>query len=189
IQASDVPPDVVQRLRAFTDKELAAAVSKAFGSPKPISSEETAAEIGRLKKLLSSRAGDADSGAAIFQKRCASCHRLFGEGESIAPALDPYDRKNLNFWLPAILAPSLEIREGYQSYLALTEDDRIITGMIAAQDVSNVTLRTSENRLITLPREEIVELKAIATSLMPADLLKELNEKQLRDLFAYLMQD
>lgn len=189
IQASDVPPDVVQRLRAFTDKQLAAAVNKAFGSPKPISSQETAAEIGRLKKLLAGGAGDAKVGATIFQKRCASCHRLFGEGESIAPALDPYDRKNLNFWLPAILAPSLEIREGYQSYLALTEDDRIVTGMIAAQDVSNVTLRTAENQLITLPREEIVELKAIATSLMPADLLKELSEEQLQALFAYLMQD
>ncbi|MEM7478136.1 MAG: PVC-type heme-binding CxxCH protein, partial [Planctomycetota bacterium] len=188
IRPTDIPADVVQRLRAFQDDEIAAATSNAFGAPEPISSPEKVEEIRRLKTLLSQdHASDLQHGEELFRKRCANCHRLFGEGQSIAPELDAYDRKNLDFWLPAVIAPSLEIREGYQSYAALTEDGRIVTGMIAAQNVQSVTLRNAENNLIVLQRDELVELKAIRTSLMPQDLLKDMNDQDIRDLFVYLM--
>lgn len=186
LKSSDIPADVVQRLRAFEDAEVRQAVEKAFGKPKQISSPETAREIQRLTQLLSTGKGRADAGAAVFRTKCASCHRLFGSGQAIAPTLDNYDRANLKFWLPAIVAPNIEIREGFQSYVALTESDRVITGMIHARDNRSVTLRTAENQLVVIANEDLAELKALGTSLMPSDLLKDLSETQIRDLFAYL---
>ena len=121
-------------------------------------------------------------------KRCGNCHQLFGEGKKVGPPLDGYDRGNLNFWLPAIVEPSLEIREGFQSYLALTVDGRAINGMIAAQDPDTVTLRNADNQLSVIDRDDIETLKALETSLMPDDVLKEMSEQELRDLFAYLSQ-
>lgn len=189
LKPTDIPPDVVQRLRTFQDQEVATAVEKAFGKPAEITSPEKLNEIQRLTEMLANhQQGDPQAGEALFAKRCAICHRLFGQGQVIAPALDSYDRKNLKFWLPAIVAPSIEIREGYQSYLALTEDDRVITGMITAQDSRSVTLRTADNQDVVLARDELVELRAIATSLMPEDSLKDLDDAQIRDLFAYLMK-
>ena len=142
----------------------------------------------RLRQLVEERPGDAKAGAAIFQKRCGTCHRLFGSGADVAPALDNYDRKNLDFWLPAIVAPSIEIREGYQSYLVLTQDDRVNTGMIAAQDARSITLRTADSQLLVIPKDEIVSLRAIPTSLMPENTLQDLSNSQLQDLFAFLSQ-
>ena len=75
-----------------------------------------------------------------------------------------------------------------QSYLALTVDGRAINGMIAAQDPETVTLRNADNQLAVLNRDEIEVLKALNTSLMPDDVLKEMTDQQLRDLFAYLAQ-
>ncbi|RMF43892.1 MAG: dehydrogenase [Planctomycetota bacterium] len=186
VKPTDVPPDVVQRLRTYQQPELVAAVVQAFGSAPSVDSPEKTAEINRLLELVRSRPGDATRGRAVFRQRCGTCHRLFGEGESIGPPLDHYDRRNLEFWLTAIVAPSLEIREGFQSYLALTTDGRVVTGMVAAQDVHTITLRTADSQLIVLPRDQLEQFRAINTSLMPDNILSQLTEQEIVDLFAHL---
>jgi putative heme-binding domain-containing protein len=104
----------------------------------------------------------------------------------VGPPLDGYERGNIHFWLTAIVEPSLEIREGYQSFLVLTTDGRTINGMIAAQDPNSVTIRNADNLLTIISRDEIETLKALPTSLMPEDALKEMTDQQIRDLFAYV---
>ena len=141
LDAREVPPDVVQRLRTYQDKEIVQAVEEVFGKRNAISSPEKVAEIERLSKFLASWSGDPQAGKAHFTKRCATCHQLYGEGKQIGPPLDAYDRGNLKFWLPAVIAPSLEIREGFQSYLVGTVEGRVITGMIDAQDAKTITIR------------------------------------------------
>lgn len=190
LKPADIPADVIQRLRTYQNSEVMAATEQAFGKPADITSPEKIAEIRRLTELLgqgrASSVGNPNLGANHFQKRCANCHQLFGQGQNIGPPLDNYDRANTQFWLPAIVAPSIEIREGYQSYVALTRDGRVVTGMIHAQDPRTVTLRTADNRFELLPREELEELRALPTSLMPEDVLKSMTDGEIQDLFAYL---
>lgn len=186
LHKEEVPPDVLQRLRTYKDPELVATVKNVFGKPATISSPEKVAEIQRLLGVLSNATGNADAGKVHFDKNCAICHRLFGEGKQIGPPLDAYDRGNAKFWLPAIIEPSLEIREGYQSYAVTTLDGRTITGMIAAQGPKSVTMRTADDQMIILSRDDIDELGAITTSLMPEGSLKDLTDEQIADLFAYL---
>ena len=88
----------------------------------------------------------------------------------------------------AIVEPSAEIREGFQSYAALTDDGRLVTGMLAEQTAHAVTLRGADNQTTTIATSQIEELRALKTSLMPEDTLKELSDQQIRDLFAYLRQ-
>ena len=168
---------------------VSAQVTQVFGEPISGSTQETASEINRLIELLSgdlNKEANPGSGKQIYQKKCATCHKLFGEGENVGPPLDAYDRANLKFWLPAIVAPSLEIREGFQSYAVVTTNGQVITGTISAQNRNTVTIRTADHQTVVVDRAEIDTLQAIKTSLMPADLLKDLNAQQIRDLFAYL---
>ncbi len=193
LKSTEVPSDVVQLLRTYEDFAVVSQAEQAFGKPLEMLSPEKIETINRLTTLLSGArgaqiSGDLESGKAIFTKRCGVCHRLFGEGESVGPPLDAYQRGDVKFWLAGIVEPSLEIREGYQSYAAITEDGRVITGMIASQDPNIVTLRTADNRLESLPRDHLETLKAIPTSLMPEELLKDLSDEQIRDLFAYVSQ-
>ena len=133
--------------------------------------------------------GDAIEGKLHFTQRCATCHQLFGEGKTAGPPLDNYDRKSLKFWLPAIIAPSLEIREGFQTYAVLTADGRLLTGVIVAQDPRSITLRTADDKQMIVSRNEVEQLRALETSLMPEDVLKGMQDSEIRDLFAYLSQE
>ena len=185
VRPDEIPPDVVQQLRTYEDPEMIAEVEQAFGKTID-SAPEKLAELNRLRQLLSNGQGDSVRGKEHFAKKCGTCHQLFGEGQKVGPPLDGYERGKLSFWLNAIVDPNLEIREGFQSYLILTLDGRALNGMIAAQDDATVTLRNAENQLTVISRDDIETLRALPTSLMPMDVLRDMQEQELRDLFAYL---
>jgi putative membrane-bound dehydrogenase-like protein len=188
IKAREVAPDVVQLLLQHKDPEINRKVAHHWPDLRSKSSKENQKEMARIKNLLSDtgKPGDHIKGKAIFNERCASCHKLFGEGGSVAPDLTGYERNNLDFWLPGIIDPSLEIREGYVNYVAKTKDSRILVGVIVEQNPQAVTLRDATNQSVTLARSGIESLKASPVSLMPPGLLNGLTKRQLRDLFAFL---
>lgn len=194
IRKKDVPADVVVQLRSYSDPAVQVEVERAFGKVQSISSPEQAAEIERLSQLIrpalqpNAISANLDAGEKLFTDRCGKCHQLFGKGEMVGPKLDSYDRRNLQFWLNAIVAPSIEIREGYQMYQLLTLDGRVLTGLIAAQDLNSVTLRQADGQLITVGTDQVDQMQAMKSSLMPEGLLKDLSEQQLLQLFAYLSQ-
>ena len=188
LRASDIPVDVAQQLRAYEDPHVSQLAEQALGKPVVISSAEKLQTLEHLQQLWSSKPADAQAGKQVFAKACGVCHQLFGEGETIGPALDAYERGSSRFWLMAIVEPSAEIREGFQSYAALTDDGRLLTGMLAEQTVHAITLRGADNQITTIATSQIEELRALKTSLMPEDVLKELSDQQIRDLFAYLRQ-
>ncbi|WP_231742730.1 PVC-type heme-binding CxxCH protein [Stieleria varia] len=189
LRVDQVPPDVIQQLRSYDDPETVASVEKAFGKSVTTASPEKLAEIQRLQTLVADHSlqGDPAAGKLQFTQRCATCHQLFGEGQKVGPPLDGYERGSTRFWIHNMVDPSLEIREGYQSYLVLTLDGRTVTGMIAAQDETTVTLRTAKGETQKIDREKIEVLRALPASLMPDGLLKDASEQQIRDLLAYLM--
>lgn len=186
LKPSDVPVDVVQQLRAYEDTQVREMVDRVFGKPIEISSAEKLAQMKRLQQLVSEISGDMERGKLVFAQKCGTCHKLFGEGNSIGPPLDAYERGNINFWLVSIIEPSAEIREGFQSYAALTADGRIVTGMVAAQEGGSVTIRGADNQLTYVAEEDLEELRALKTSLMPEDVLQGLSDQQIADMFAYL---
>lgn len=186
IKARDISPDVVQLLALHKDGEINAKIAKHWPDMRAKTSEENQAEIARVKGILNTGKGNSANGQLLFQQRCAVCHKLFEEGNTVAPDLTGYERGNLDFWLPGIIDPSLEIREGYTNFVATMKDGRKLIGIIADQNPQSVTLRDAANQETLLNRSEIATLEATPVSLMPPGLLIGLEEDQLRDFFAYL---
>jgi len=188
VKARNVEPDVVQLLALYKDPEINAKIAKHWPDMRAQTSEQNMAEIARIKKVLAAEGGkgDPDAGRTHFTARCAACHKLFEEGGVIAPDLTVYERGNLDFWLPGIVDPSLEIREGFTNFVATMNDDRVLIGMIADQNPQTVTLRDAANQETLLTRSDIKSLVATPVSLMPPGLLAGMKDQELRDLFAYL---
>jgi putative heme-binding domain-containing protein len=182
VKAAEVPEDVATRLRAGPLAERAAALLRA---PAAVPAE-TLARIEQIQAALRGGPGNPYAGEALFDARCAKCHKLFHKGGNVGPDLTAYQRDNLGTLLPSLVNPSAEIREGFQYYLVATTDDRVLSGFFVDRDHQVTVLRTLDGENVTLRAAQIRAVKPAGQSLMPAGLLDGLSDQQLRDFFAYL---
>jgi putative heme-binding domain-containing protein len=187
INPRSIPQDVVQKLYLHRDKEVARLVGKHFGRVRAGTTQDKQREMLRVGKVLKAGKGDVLAGKVVYKNTCGKCHKLFGEGGEVGPELTGYERTNAMYWMENIVDPSAVIREEYVSFIIDTTDGRKLMGIVAAQDKTTVTLRDQEGRLTRIARTKIEDMTASPVSLMPEGQLKDLSDKQVRDLFAYLM--
>ncbi len=138
-------------------------------------------------RVTIAKKGDATKGRETFKALCAVCHALNGEGGKIGPDLSGYERDNLDFMLPAIVDPSLGIREEFTLNNLTTKDGQVLAGFVAETTPQFVTMLDAAGNKTKIAREDIKSLIASPTSLMPEGLLNALTPEQTRDLFTYLM--
>jgi putative heme-binding domain-containing protein len=187
--AAEVPVEQLRPLSSFKDRRLDDLVRKHWGSVQAGTAEEKLAEVRRLSNDLRAGAADVRAGREVYRKACATCHRLFDEGERVGPDLTHANRKDRDYLLVSIVDPSAVIRKEYLSYVVQTTDGRVLTGLIAEEKPGSVTVVSAKNERVTLPRNRIESLQESPTSLMPDNLLKDLRPQELRDLFGYLQSD
>jgi putative heme-binding domain-containing protein len=186
IKPTDVPLDVITRIRSRQDPSAEAMINKQFSNLKPAPQTARIAEVARVRAIIEAGNGDPYKGEATFMQRCAACHTLFHKGGNIGPNLTSYQRDDLGTMLVSIIDPSAEIREGFQNYILKTKDGRTLSGFLADNDVQVVALRGLDGQDVRVPRADIADLKALPTSIMPDGLLEGIKDQELRDFMAYL---
>jgi putative heme-binding domain-containing protein len=130
---------------------------------------------------------DAGLGKAVFKKNCATCHRLENEGVEVGPdLLSALRNKSREQLLTDVLDPSREVDPRYLNYLVTTKKGQTLTGLLAAETATSVTLRRGEKAEDTLLRSQIEEIQVTAKSLMPEGLEMQLSRQDVADLIAYL---
>jgi putative membrane-bound dehydrogenase-like protein len=186
--AKEVPVDELRPLALQRDRRLIALVRKHWGNVTGGTPEEKLAEMRRLSNDLRAGSGDLGRGREVFRRLCASCHRLFDEGNTIGPDLTHANRKDRDYILVSIVDPSAVVRKEYLSYMAQTTDGRVLTGLLVEQTPSSITLLDGKNERTTIARSKLEALEESPVSLMPENLLKDLKPTELRDLFSYLQK-
>ncbi|HEY1861820.1 MAG TPA: isochorismatase family protein, partial [Gemmataceae bacterium] len=183
-------PDQVRPVLGFKEERINKIVEKHWGKLGPATAGEKIARIRSIALILTrGGAGDATRGHELYQKHCATCHTLFGEGNKIGPDLTTADRKNRDHLITQIVDPSAVIREEFLAYRVLTTDGRVLNGLIAEASPSAVTLVNEKNERTLVPRSKIDELIASPVSLMPEKILDPFSDEDLRDLFTFLQAD
>ncbi len=162
-------------------------VKKHWGNLRP-SSQAKEQRITQIRKLIAPKVGSPEKGREVFRARCGICHALNGEGAKIGPDLSGYERDNLDFMIPAIVDPSLGIREEYTAFNITTKAGQALIGFITENDPKAVSLMDLAGNKTRLAREEIGTLAALPTSVMPEGLLDGVSDGDVRDLFAYLIK-
>lgn len=193
IDRGDVPPGEVAvsqlRLLALLDNdEVRSLVRKHFGNIQRGTPEEKLATMRRFSNDLRVAKGDIPQGKQLFQKHCATCHQLFGEGNKIGPDLTNANRADREALLAQVVDPSAVVRREYLAFVLTTRSGRVLTGLIAEQDAASVTIVDEKNNRTRVASHEIESLEESMTSLMPDKLLDPLTPEQRRDLFAYLQK-
>ena len=187
--SSEVPLVQLQKIALLNDPRLNELVRKHWGNIGGGTPEEKLADIRRFNNDLRAFPGDANKGRAVFQRICASCHELFGEGEKVGPELTYANRKDKDFLLTSIVDPNAVIRKEFINYTIETRDGRVLNGLMAEQSPSTVTIVAAKNERTTLNREMIGSVQESNLSLMPEGLMHGLTPEERRDLFAYLQSE
>ncbi|WP_197443103.1 c-type cytochrome [Lignipirellula cremea] len=192
LEANQIPPvDVsafhVRQLQSLGDAELDARVAKTWGVSRPTSAE-IAQQIARLKKQYNAdriAAADLPQGRLLFTQTCAACHTLYGEGGKIGPDITGSNRNNLDYLFENILDPSAAVAKAYQVTSIITDDGRVISGIIGRTNGGVLEVQTVNEKLL-LDQDSIEEMRPSAKSMMPDGLVEKLTPEDLLNLVAYL---
>ena len=187
LAAKDLPADLVRQVRNYEQADLNAMLDKHWGTSRT-SSAEIVKQTERYKTLLTAATApkaDLSKGRAVFAKTCGQCHTLYGVGGKVGPDITGSNRADLDYLLHNILDPNAEIPNDYRTWNLDTKDDRSISGVMARQDATTVTIVTP-NESLTVARTDIAQLKQSELSMMPEGLLQALPDEEVRNLIAYL---
>jgi len=146
------------------------------------------ATLAELRKLLTNvpwERGDETRGQKLYVSRsCAQCHAGGqGLGPDLAGVAGRFSRDDL---FTAIALPSRDVSPRYQTTLVETKSGKVITGLIVYESVDGVMLRNGTNQTFRIEADQIESRRNLPTSIMPADLLKDLKPAELADLYSYL---
>jgi putative heme-binding domain-containing protein len=185
-KSDDIPVEQLHRLSVHKNAQIDYLVHARWGNIGPGTSEDKLATMRRFNNDLRAGTGNLIAGKAIFEKTCAVCHQLFGQGNKIGPDLTNANRSDQAALLGNIVDPSTVIRREYMNYVVITTSGRVFTGVMAEQDAAAVTILDANNQRTKIRRSEIDDLREADMSLMPERLLDKLTPQELRDLFGYL---
>ncbi len=132
--------------------------------------------------------GDRRHGAVIFARACLICHAMQGRGGAIGPNIYSVASQPRETLLASILDPSRQVTPDYLSYTITMADGGTLTGLIAAESATAVTMRRQSVPDVTLQRDQIKEMMAQGKSLMPDGLEQGLTQQDVADLISFIRQ-
>ncbi|QRQ99662.1 PVC-type heme-binding CxxCH protein [Dyadobacter sandarakinus] len=183
IPKKDVPTYVARQLRRVVGSgfvevwgpiDHVAFDEKAYKKYKDLLSEKSVAEASKAR------------GRIVFQRTCAPCHKLYGEGGVIGPELTGSNRANLDYLLGNILDPSGEIQDDYKMVVVTMRDGRTYVGNVAKETDRQLTLRVVGQDAVVVNKADIQTREVNEASMMPTGLLDNLTDKEVTELIAYL---
>ena len=187
VKANELPADIVRQLRAHGVKDINATLDKVWGVSRSTPAAKLA-EIAKYKKLLEAKVNRPDNlprGRALFQRTCAQCHKLYGEGGEIGPDITGSNRNNLDYLITNMLDPNAEIPNDYRTTILRTKDNRVLVGVIRRSEGQSVTIATPAE-VVTVAKRDVAAIDPQDFSMMPVGLVLALKVDELRDLVAYL---
>ena len=136
------------------------------------------------------KGGTPEAGRALFEQRCANCHRFGAMGKDVGPDLTTItSRFKKRDVLESVLWPSKVISDQYQAEMFELNDGKVVAGLIVRESGNAVLVRTGESpdKPVVVPKAQIANRVASPVSLMPEGLMSDLDNKQIADLMAFVM--
>jgi putative heme-binding domain-containing protein len=132
--------------------------------------------------------GIAAAGKQVFSGKggCAMCHMVDGEGGRLGPDLSLIgETRSAQHLRTSMLKPNAQVFTYDRAIRAVTRDGKTIAGRRLNEDTYSVQLLDSQERMVSLLKEEIASYEIVSESSMPSYEGK-LTDKELDDLVAYL---
>jgi len=188
IAKTDLTANQARQITSFNDARLNERLSTVWGQSR-LTADDKRALLDRWRNQLTRdriQKGDLANGKVVFEKSCASCHKLKGNGGAIGPDLTGAQRDNIDYLLENIIDPSAVLSADYRVTQVALKDGRVFNGIVLTRTDQAITLQLEKEKM-TIRRSDIERETPSTQSLMADGLLTNLSEKEVVDLFRYLM--
>ncbi|MEZ6125189.1 MAG: neutral/alkaline non-lysosomal ceramidase N-terminal domain-containing protein [Planctomycetaceae bacterium] len=190
ITPSDLDAVVREQLLNHRDNDVRIKAVAALGQPSTTARSEVVEnfrfQISNLKSEISDPKSGASAGKAVFEKRCATCHRIGDIGKQIGADLAALKDRSTDALLTAILDPNKAVEARFLSYTAVTTDGRTFSGMLLNETGNSLTLLGTDGKEQVVARADLEELVCSNRSLMPEGLEKDLSVEDLAGVIAFV---
>lgn len=133
--------------------------------------------------------GDPVKGEKIYRRQslqCINCHAIGTGGGIVGPNLISLGSSSQpDYILESLWLPNERVKEGYNSISILTNDGKLLSGILTGRDGENLRVRLANGKEQVIPIEAI-ENEQPGQSLMPKGLVDSLTKEELIDLVAFL---
>jgi putative heme-binding domain-containing protein len=146
-------------------------------------------QVYRTYRPLLSAPADVARGRAAFLETCSACHTHQGVGGKVGPDLTGIRHQPADAILLHLLVPNYEVAPNYQTLSVVTQDGRSLSGWLAAESASSLTLRTAAGSEETVSRSQLSSLVASGLSLMPDGLEQTMAKEDVANLVAFLKNE
>jgi putative heme-binding domain-containing protein len=179
-------PGVKDKLAAAKVKDLDARIAKLTANLTPVSAQLDALIFTR-KKAYDPAKADADRGQQVFQKNCAICHQVAGQGAVVGPQLDGAGARGLDRLLEDVIDPNRNVDPMFRYTNITLKDGDTISGLIRTQTDATVTLVDVTGNATAIDKKEIAAMETGKLSLMPAGFGELLSADDFNNLMAFLL--
>lgn len=128
---------------------------------------------------------------AFAAASCILCHRFAGEGGATGPDLtQAAGRFGIKEMAEAIVLPDLAISDQYRASRILTVSGQVLIGKVVSENATHYVVLTDpqdSSKVVELAKDDVEQMDASPTSMMPAKLLDPLNQDEVLDMVAYLL--
>ncbi len=132
------------------------------------------------------KVGDAEKGRMVYKAQCAVCHQYEGEhGIMYGPDLATVRNRPPQAIMKDILMPNRSTADGYELW-EITSGKQNLTGIIARETVTTITLAFADGSTETIFRQEIDQIKALPYSAMPTGLETQISQEEMTDLLTFI---
>ncbi len=183
VRTSDLGIVRQHQIRRHSDDRIRELADQLFGSS--INSER-ASVIAHFERTGAEHIGNPSQGALVFKKHCATCHRLGSVGNEVGPDLAALSDKSPRSLLTAILDPNRSVEERYLSYNIQTTDGLLLSGAMAEESATSVSIVGADGNLKTILRNQIEAVQSSGLSVMPVGFEKEFSPAEASDMIAFL---
>jgi putative heme-binding domain-containing protein len=148
----------------------------------------------RLQELLQQRRinfvkaqKDTVVGAKVFEKNCANCHQIGGQGAKVGPQLDGVGIRGIDRLLEDILDPNRNVDQAFRSTTLALKSGQIVSGLVLREEGEVVVLADAQGKEVRITKNAIEERNVSSLSPMPANIVDQIPETDFYNLLAYLL--
>jgi putative heme-binding domain-containing protein len=142
----------------------------------------------RRHKGFRSAKTDPSLGRTVFEKSCAVCHQLNGQGAKIGPQLDGIGIRGLDRLLEDTLDPNRNVDQAFRLTTLVLKKGQIVSGLLLREDGAVLVLADNQGKEVRVPKDSVDERSTSQQSPMPANFADQIPEPDFYNLLAFLLE-